>query len=596
MPPPQTKDRQSNATPPGGRFLIEHCRPRDVLTPEDFSETHRHVRSTTNRFTSSEVLPKVKDMERKEPGIARQLMERAGELGLLGILIPERYDGLEMDITTQMLVSEGLGNYASFSTTYGAHAGIGTLPIVFFGTEQQKQRYLPKLVSAEWLAAYCLSEPQAGSDALAARTRAELSDDGRHYVLNGQKMWISNGGWADLYTVFAKVNGEQFTAFLIERGWDGVRPGAEEEKMGLHGSSTTALFLDNVRVPVENVLGEVGRGHVIAFNVLNMGRLELAASCVGGAKDLISVAVSYAMDRTAFGQRIGDFGAIRQKLADMVVRSFAGEAMTYRTSGLIDSRLEGVSWEDPKAPGLALEAVEEYAIECSVAKVYLSEVLDYIADEAVQIHGGYGYHRDYSVERGYRDSRINRIFEGTNEINRLLIAEMLFKRAAQGRVDLMAVADRPSRGARPDSRPPPVSSPARLRDLVQRAKRGTLAAARLAKRRFGSSLNQHQEVLGALGEMVIAVYAAESALLRAERLQADSDGGVTGDMLTVLVHRTMTSIREQGGLVLGACCDGQELESGFQAFESLICTTPVDLPAARDRIAAAALERGGIPF
>ncbi len=597
MPSNQTANQQVTA-PAGGSFLIRHLSPWEVLSPEGFSETHHHVRSTTNRFMAEEVVPRIEDMENKAPEVARRLMERCGELGLLGILVPDRYDGLGMDVTTQMVVSEGLGRYASFSTTYGAHAGIGTLPIVFFGTDRQKQHYLPKLVAAECLAAYCLSEPQAGSDALAARTRAELSKDGHHYVLDGQKMWISNGGWADLYTVFAKVNGDQFTAFLVERGWDGVQPGEEEHKMGLHGSSTTALYLDSVRVPVENVLGEVGRGHVIAFNVLNMGRLELAASCVGGAKDLISSAAKYASNRTAFGQPIGNFGAIRQKLADMAVQVFAGEAVTYRTSGMIDARLalSGVSWDQPDAPRLALEAAEEYAIECSIAKVYLSEVLDYVSDEAVQIHGGYGYHRDYSVERGYRDSRINRIFEGTNEINRLLIAEMLFKRAAQGRVDLMAVANPSSHHSTSRDEPGAASSEERLRDLMRRAKRATLAAVRLAKRRYGSSIDKHQEVLGALGDMMIAVYAADSALLRAERLSAAGGQGRADDMITVLVHQTMMSLRNLGGLVLGACCEGQELDSGFKAFDSLVCTTPVNLPDAHNRIAAAVIERGGTPL
>ncbi len=588
-----TAETPATAAPAGGSFLIQHCKASEVLTPEGFNETHSQVRSTTDRFMAEEVLPRIGDMERKEDGLARRLIEQCGELGLLGILIPERFEGLAMDVTTQMLAAESLGKYASFSTTYGAHAGIGTLPIAFFGTEDQKRKYLPRLVRGELLAAYCLSEPQAGSDALAARTKAELSEDGKHYTLSGQKMWISNGGWADLYTVFAKVDGEKFTAFLVERGWDGVKPGAEERKMGLRGSSTTALYLDNVKVPVENVLGEVGRGHVIAFNVLNLGRLELAAACVGGVKDLMGEAATYAKNRTAFGQPIGDFGAIRQKLADMAVLAFAGEALTYRTCGMIDSRLAGLSWEDPEAPGIALKAVEEYAIECSIAKLYMSEALDYVADEAVQIHGGYGYHEDYAVERGYRDSRINRIYEGTSEINRLLAAEMLFKRAAQGRLDLMAVADPPGRRPAPDDEPPEPHSPERLRDLVRRAKRGTLAAARLAKRRFGSSLVKRQEILAALGDMITATYAAESGLLRAESLRERGESPVMEDILLVLVYRTMASLRDLGGLVLGCCCTGAELDSGFKAYDSLVGTMPVDLPAARDRIAASVLERGG---
>ena len=582
------------ASPPGGAFLIKDMLAGPVFTPEDFNEMQKQVRATAHRFMRQEVLPRVAAMERKEPGLARGLIAQAAELGLLGILVPECFDGLEMDLTTQMLVCECVGSYASFSTTYGAHAGIGTFPIAFFGTEAQKLKYLPRLVSAELLAAYCLSEPQAGSDAQAARTRAELTADGRHYVLNGQKMWISNGAWADLYTVFAKVDGKKFTAFLVERSWEGVSPGAEEHKMGLHGSSTTALYLDNVHVPVENVLGEVGRGHVIAFNVLNLGRLELGASCVGAAKDLIAEAAGYARQRKAFGRPIGQFGAIRQKLADMAIRTFAGESLIYRTSGMIDARLAGFTWETPDAAKTALRTVEEYAIECSIAKVYLTEVLDFIADEAVQIHGGYGYHRDYSVERGYRDSRINRIFEGTNEINRLLTTGMLLKRAAQGRLDLVASMGQATMGGGADWKAtPPAEGLERNRDLVSRAKRATLRMAALAYRRFEAGLEREQEVTSALSDMAMGVYAAESALLRAQKLDEAGGGRPAGDLLTVLTHQSMGLMRERGSLVLGACSKSVELERDLDEFENLTRTIPADLPAARDRIAGRLLEAGG---
>jgi alkylation response protein AidB-like acyl-CoA dehydrogenase len=585
--------RPKVSAPTGASFLVDDMPAKRVLTPEDFNEAQRQVIATTDRFMGEEVLPRLAEFERKEEGLARSLIESSAEIGLLGVLVPERYDGLEMDMTTQMLVSERIGSYASFSTTYGAHAGIGTLPIVFFGSEEQKRKYLPRLVSAELLAAYCLSEPQAGSDSLASLTRADRTRDGRHYVLNGQKMWISNGGWADLYTVFGKVSGEKFTAFLVERSWDGVKTGAEEHKMGLRGSSTTALYLDNVRVPVENVLGEVGRGHVIAFNVLNMGRLELAAACVGGNKDLIAEATSYASQRKAFGRPIAQFGAIRQKLADMAVRTFAGEALVYRTSGMIDARLEGFSWDAPGAATTALQAVEEYAIECSIAKVYLSEALDFVADEAVQIHGGYGYHEDYAVERGYRDSRINRIFEGTNEINRLLTTGMLLKRAEQGRLDLRtAIAKSAAKGASDSTAGRPRDSLSRHRDLVARSKRSTLSMAGLAYQRFGTELAQQQEVCTALADMVMGVYAAESALLRAEKLKAAGSGKNAEDMLTVLTQLTMGSLRQHGSLILGACCESSELERAYAAFESLARAVPADLPAARDRIAARVLGTG----
>jgi alkylation response protein AidB-like acyl-CoA dehydrogenase len=585
--------RPKVSAPTGASFLVDDMPAKRVLTPEDFNEAQRQVIATTDRFMGEEVLPRLAEFERKEEGLARSLIESSAEIGLLGVLVPERYDGLEMDMTTQMLVSERIGSYASFSTTYGAHAGIGTLPIVFFGSEEQKRKYLPRLVSAELLAAYCLSEPQAGSDSLASLTRADRTRDGRHYVLNGQKMWISNGGWADLYTVFGKVSGEKFTAFLVERSWDGVKTGAEEHKMGLRGSSTTALYLDNVRVPVENVLGEVGRGHVIAFNVLNMGRLELAAACVGGNKDLIAEATSYASQRKAFGRPIAQFGAIRQKLADMAVRTFAGEALVYRTSGMIDARLEGFSWDAPGAATTALQAVEEYAIECSIAKVYLSEALDFVADEAVQIHGGYGYHEDYAVERGYRDSRINRIFEGTNEINRLLTTGMLLKRGEQGRLDLRtAIAKSAAKGASDSTAGRPRDSLSRHRDLVARSKRSTLSMAGLAYQRFGAELAQQQEVCTALADMVMGVYAAESALLRAEKLKAAGSGKNAEDMLTVLTQLTMGSLRQHGSLILGACCESSELERAYAAFESLARAVPADLPAARDRIAARVLGTG----
>ncbi len=577
--------------PTGASFLTDATACENILVPEDFDEIQLQVKATTDRFMNEEVLARLPDFENKEPGLARNLIEKAGEIGLLGVVVPERYDGMEMDLTTQMLVSEGVGSYASFSTTYGAHCGIGTLPIVFFGTEEQKQRYVPRLVVAEILGAYCLSEPQAGSDSLASLTRAELTPDGRHYLLNGQKMWISNGGWADLYTVFAKVDGEKFTAFLVERAWDGVRPGAEEHKMGLLGSSTTALYLDNVRVPVENVLGEIGRGHIIAFNVLNMGRLELAAACVGGNKDLIAESAAYALQRRAFGRPIADFGVIRQKLADMAVKTFAGESLVYRTSGMIDARLEGFSWDQPDAARTALKAVEEYAIECSIAKVYMSEALDFVADEAVQIHGGYGYHADYAVERGYRDSRINRIYEGTNEINRLLTTGMLMKRAAQGRLDLMGAIAR----ARSDGAEAPVvdgTAPFKYRDVVERAKRATLSMAGLAYRRFGRDLNEQQEVCGAIADMCMGVYATESAVLRAERLTAAGRGDSANDILAVLAQSTMDSVRSLGCLVLGACSGGADLRVGLAKFDQLVRIVPADLPAARDRIAARILERG----
>lgn len=578
--------------PAGGAFLTSEAAFQDVLAPEDLDELQLQVRSTTERFMREEVLPRIPELERQEPGLARKLIRQAAEIGLLGVLVPERHDGMEMDLTSQLVVCEGLGPYASFSTTYGAHAGIGTLPLVFFGTPEQQRRYLPRLVAGDMLGAYCLSEPQAGSDSRASLSRAELSPDGRHYLLNGQKMWISNGAWADLYTVFAKVDGDQFTAFLVERGWEGVSPGAEERKMGLKGSSTTALYLDNVRVPAENVLGEIGNGHVIAFNVLNLGRLQLAAACVGGSLELLAEAVAYAAHRKAFGHPIARFGAIRRKLADMAARTFAGAALVYRTSGMIDARLEGFSWDSPDAARTALQAVEEYAVECSIAKVYLSEGLDFVVDEAVQIHGGYGYHADYAVERGYRDSRINRIYEGTNEINRLLTTGMLLKRTQQGRLDLLGaietVAEQPQGGG------PGQDGPlGRFRSALDGAKRVTLSTAGLAWKRFGPQLNTQQEVCSALADLCMEVYALESALLRAEKLADAGRAGVSADILAVLAQTATDSVRSLGRLVLGACSSGPELQESAADLERTIRTVPFNLPSARDRIAARLLETRG---
>ena len=574
--------------PAGGAFLIEDPKPCDVFTPEDFTEEQQQVAATAERFMTDEVLPVAEKCEHKDPALMRGLLGKAADLGFLGVLVPEKYDGLELDLTTQMIVCEQIGRYASFSTTYGAHCGIGTLPLVFFGTHEQKQRYLPSMVSGERMAAYCLSESQAGSDALAARTRAELSPDGRHYILNGEKMWISNGGWADLYTVFAKVGGEKFSAFLVERGMPGVTAGAEEKKMGIRGSSTTPLTLENVAVPVENLLGEVGRGHIIAFNILNLGRLKLALACVGGGKDVLAESISYAKQRKAFGRSIGEFGLIQHKIAEMAIRLFAAESMAYRISGMIDSRLAGFSWDDDNAAQTALKAVEEYAMECAMAKVYCSEALDYVVDEGVQIHGGYGFHQDYMVERAYRDSRINRIFEGTNEINRLLTTGMLLKRVAQGRLDLMSavqgvMAELAAGGGSDGGAGGAEVSPAR--DALSRAKKATLLSAGVAHQRFGDKLESEQEVTAAISDMMTAVFAAESALLRAEKLQANGRGEQAGEMVTVLFHDALAAIQQRASLVMNACGEGSTLQGNLAAVRRLTRADAVDTVALRRRIA-----------
>ena len=415
-------------TTKGTAFLIEDSTPQDIFTPEDLSDEHLAVGRMVDEFWANEVEPNLPAIREKKPGLALSVLRKSVDLGLTAMTIPEAYGGMAMDLPSLMVTSERLGRDGSYGGWHSAHTGIGTLPIVYFGNEQQKRKYLPKLAKVEMLAAYALTEPLAGSDALSARTRADLAPDGKHYVLNGQKMWITNGGAADLFTVFAKVDGEKFTAFLVERAFPGVSSGAEEHKMGITGSSTTAVYFDNVPVPVENVLGEIGRGHVIAFNILNIGRLKLGPAGVGAAKNVLAICLKYAKQRKAFGASIADFGAIQHKLAEMAIRIFAAESMTWRVVGLIENQMHGTTTGDPNQE---LKAIEEFAAECSMVKVYASEMLDYVVDEGVQIHGGYGYHRDYAVERAYRDSRINRLFEGTSEINRLVITGMPLKRASR---------------------------------------------------------------------------------------------------------------------------------------------------------------------
>jgi len=577
----------------GGAFLIEERTPDEIFTPEDLTAEHRDIARTADEFWRKEVEPNLEDILQHKPGVAVSILRKAAEIGLTGIMIPEKFGGMEMDLVSAMVVAEQISRDGSYSGWHGAHTGIGTLPILYFGTEEQKQRYLPRLAKAELIAAYALTEPHAGSDALAAKTRADLSADGKYYVLNGQKMWITNGGAADLFTVFAKVGGEKFTAFLVERAYPGVSSGHEEKKMGIKGSSTTAVYFENVHVPVENVLGEIGRGHIIAFNILNIGRLKLGPFAVGGSKNVLAICLKYAKERKAFGTTISQFGMIQHKLAEMAIRIYAAESMTYRVTGQIEAQLEGFSWSQPNASETMLKAVEEYAAECSIIKVYASEVLDYVVDEGVQIHGGYGYHQDYPVERAYRDSRINRIFEGTNEINRMLVTGMLLKRAARGQLGLVKAAQ----GVMAEVLGGPSLSNgagdgpfAEETKLVHNAKKIGLLLMGVAYQKYLAELEKQQEILAGITDVIMDVFASESALLRTQKLRAQGKGAQAADMAAVLVRDAMAHIETTARTVLAACSEGDNLRANLAVLRRFAKYEPVNAIELRRKIAGRLLD------
>jgi alkylation response protein AidB-like acyl-CoA dehydrogenase len=564
----------------GAGFLLEDSTPQDVFTPEDLSEEHLAVAHMVDEFWANEVEPNLPAIREKKPGLALAVLRKSVDLGLTAMAIPEEYGGMAMDLPSLMVTAERLGRDGSYAGWHSAHTGIGTLPIVYFGTEAQKKKYLPKLAKVEMLAAYALTEPLAGSDALAARTRADLSPDGKHYILNGQKMWITNGGAADLFTVFAKVGGEKFTAFLVERSFPGVSSGAEEHKMGITGSSTTAVYLDNVPVPVENVLGEIGRGHVIAFNILNIGRLKLGPASVGVAKNVLAICLKYAKQRKAFGSSIAEFGAIQHKLAEMAIRIYAAESMTWRVVGFIENQIRAASHKGADNTARELKAIEEFAAECSMVKVYAAEMLDYVVDEGVQIHGGYGYHQDYAVERAYRDARINRLFEGTSEINRLVITGMPLKRAAKGLLPLLEAA-------RSVAEEQPVSdelSDAEM-SLVRKAKKIALFTLGVAHQKHGAQLEQQQEIIMSISDIVMEVLAMESSLLRRRKLAGDR-GANAADACTVYLRDALTRIELASRTTISACAEGQELGTKLSRLRAYASHDPVNAIALRRQIAA----------
>src|SRR5687768_17010315 len=506
----------------GGEWLIKDSDTADSFSPEDFSDEQKMIRDMCSQYLKSEVIPLLDRIDNLEPGLMRSLVQRAGEQGMLAVSFPEEYGGMGKDFVTSTIINDYLGAGHSFSVAIAAHTGIGTLPILYFGNDEQKQKYIPKLISGEWIGAYGLTEPNSGSDALSAKTSARISDDGKYYLLNGQKCWITNGGFADIYTVFAKIDGDKFSAFIVERGFEGFTQGPEEHKMGIKGSSTVQLYFQDCKVPVENLLGEIGKGHKIAFNILNIGRLKLCAATTGGSKLAINESVQYAITREQFKTSIANFGAIKHKLAEMVIRVFASESALYRAAKWIDEKEQEMLESGQPFNEALLGAAEEYAIECAILKVHGSETLDFVVDEGVQIHGGNGFSAEYNISRAYRDSRINRIFEGTNEINRLLTVDMTLKRALQGRLNLMGAAMKvqqelmsiPDFGAGEDA---PYTEE---KKLVQNFKKTVLLTAGAAAQKLMMQLEHEQEVLMNIADMAIETFVAESLLLRVMKLDA----------------------------------------------------------------------------
>jgi len=584
----------------GGSFLLESAQPSDVFTPADLADDQKLIGQTAEEFVLKEVFPFIKDLENKKPGLMPQLVKKGGEVGLMGGGVPEEYGGAGLDKISTTVLTEKLSIYGGFAVTHGAHAGIGTLPIVYFGTDAQKKKYLPKLATGEWIGAYCLSEPQAGSDAQNSLTRAELNKEGTHYILNGQKMWITNGGFADVYIVFAKIDGEKFTAFIVERTFPGFKPGNEEHKMGIHGSSTTPIFLENCRVPKENLLHEIGRGHIVAFNILNAGRFTLGASCVGGSKHVLVSSSKYAKERKAFGKQIGDFGLMKEKLAEMAIQIFAVESMVYRSSGNIEAAMVAASGSGDKIQN-TMKVLEEYAIESSIAKVYGSEMLDFVVDEAVQIFGGYGFHEEYPVCRAYRDSRINRIFEGTNEINRMLIIQMLMKRAMAGQLPLipaaMKLADEVLAG--PSFEEAPEGVLAAESRVVANSKKMFLQAAGAAVQKFREKLADEQELIGALSNVVMEIYAMESCLLRAQKAAATKGEPASQTMIDaarVFISDAAERVEHETKRSISAVHEGDMLTTQMAVLKRFAKRAPVDTIALRRRVAAAVQSQDRYPL
>jgi alkylation response protein AidB-like acyl-CoA dehydrogenase len=592
---------QNKATLKGGEWLVKESSAFDIFIPEDFSEEQLMVRDMCDQFLDAEVYPILDRIDNLEPGLMKSLLTKAGEQGLLASSFPEEYGGLGKDFVTSTIVNEYLGAGHSFSVAIAAHTGIGTLPILYFGTPEQKQKYIPRLISGEWAGAYGLTEPNSGSDALGAKTTAKLSDDGKYYLLNGQKCWITNGGFAQVYTVFAKVDGDKFTGFIVERGTEGFTQGPEEHKMGIKGSSTVQLYFQDCKVPVENLLGEIGKGHKIAFNILNIGRLKLCAAAIGGSRRALTDSVTYAKTREQFKQPIANFGAIKHKLAEMAIRIFVCESALYRTAKWIDDKEhELLSTGHPFNESM-LGAAEEYAIECAMLKVYGSEVLDFVVDEGVQIHGGNGFSAEYNISRAYRDSRINRIYEGTNEINRLLTLDMTLKRAMQGRLDLMgpAMAVQKELMSIPDFGTGEDAPFAKEKKEIANLKKAILMIAGSAAQKLMMKIENEQEVLMNIADMAIETFNAESVLLRIMKItdqRGEASSGLYGDIMRTYLYDAADKVNKSGKDAVNAFSEGDEQRMILMGLKRFTKAEPFNSKDARRRIADKMIAEGKYCF
>lgn len=583
-------DIKSKTVLKGGEWLVKESSAFDTFIPEDFSEEQIMIRDMCHQFLDSEVIPILDRIDALEPGLMRSLVQKTGEQGLLAVSFPEEYGGLGKDFVTSTIVNEYLGAGHSFSVAIAAHTGIGTLPILYFGTAEQKQKYIPKLISGEWIGAYGLTEPNSGSDALGAKTTATLSADGKYYLLNGQKCWITNGGFADVYTVFAKVDGDKFTGFIVERGTEGFTQGPEEHKMGIKGSSTVQLYFQDCKVPVQNVLGEIGKGHRIAFNILNIGRLKLCAAAVGGSRRAVTTSVQYAVTREQFKQPISNFGAIKHKLAEMAIRVFVAESALYRTANWIDEKEKELLDSGKQFNEALLGAAEEYAIECAALKVYGSEVLDFVVDEGVQIHGGNGFSAEYEISRAYRDSRINRIYEGTNEINRLLILDMTLKRAMQGRLNLMGPAMDVQKELMsiPEFGTDDNSLFAREKMIIANLKKAILMTAGAAAQKLMMKIQNEQEILMNIADMAIEVFNAESALLRVMKIadkQGEANSQLLFDIMRTYLYDAADKVNKSGKDAVNSFADGDEQRMILMGLKRFTKNEPFNSKEARRKIA-----------